>query len=220
MYKILVSAMAYDQGKSGISDYMNNVINGLADTNHVDVLILNKDSKIFPRRSPNLNFLIYPDYLAVPVINMFWHLYVLPRKLDFSRYDFVFLPAGNRRLFCQYPRFTVSTFHDLSQFHMAGKYDFFRTLFIKYLVPHYLRKVDRICAVSQSTKTDIINYYKIPGNKIIVNYNGYDAIKLFSSESASPEEIREKFNINKKYMLYVARIETSREKPYQFNKRI
>lgn len=96
MYNIFVSGMAYDEGKSGISDYMNNVISELVKSNKVDLLLLEKDKEVFPVKHSNLNFITIPNYLSSPIVNMLWHLFILPIFRNYGKYDFIFLPAGNR----------------------------------------------------------------------------------------------------------------------------
>lgn len=205
MYRIFVSMMAYDKGRSGISDYSNNVVKHLASQNKLDIAILESDLNAFPVKNENINFLPISDKLANPLINMLWHLFILPMKISRQKYDFVFLPAGNRRIFCRYPVFTITTFHDLSQFHIEQKYDKFRMFYIRKVVPFFLKKVEQIVAVSNATKQDIIEFYGIPENKITVIYNGFNEQK-FNNKPAG-KSIAEILGKNKKYILYVARIE-------------
>ncbi len=202
--KIFMSAMAYDRGESGISDYMNNVVLELAKKNEIDVLLLKSDMKKFPK-AKNINLFSVSDNLAKPLINMFWHLFILPFILNFKKYDLAFLPAGNRRLFCYYPIFTIVTFHDLSQFHIKAKYDKFRMFYIRHIIPFFLQRVHKIIAVSEATKQDIIKFYGIDAQKIAVAYNGFDP-KKFNSEPA-PESRKNILASEKNYLLYVSRIE-------------
>ena len=205
MYRILISAMGYDGGKSGISEYIYSVTNELSKNHHIDLLILKKEVDNFPLpSSTNINLIRYPDFLAKPIINMLWHLFILPYTFNFKKYDFVFLPAGNRRLFCRYPKNTSITMHDLSQYHIKGKYDKFRTFYVKKIIPHYLKKADKVFAISKSTRDDLVKYYGLNKDEIIVNYNGFNAEKFHGKGPEANETINEN---SKKYIFYVARIE-------------
>ena len=205
MYKILCSAMGYDEGKSGISSYINEVIFEISKVHRVDLLILKRDLNYFPLKpGKNLNFITYPDFLSKPVINMLWHLFWLPFSINSKGYDFVFLPAANRRLFCKNNITTLATFHDLSQFNIPTKYDSFRMLYIKKIIPHYLKKVDTVITVSENTKKDLRKFYRFPESKISVIHNGYKA------KNFSPLKTAQGYNSlpdKKPYFLYVARIE-------------
>jgi len=206
MYKILTSAMAYDSGKSGISVYIHETIKALSQNHRLTVIILESDYDVFPVKNGNIEFKIFSDAIAPALKNMLWHLFILPGKLDFSRYDFIFLPAGNRRLFWHYPIYSIITLHDLSQFHIKGKYDVFRMFYIKKVVPFFLKKSAHIMNVSRSTLNDAVKFYKIPENKMSVNYNGYDG-NVFNADIQCDDEVLKKYNINGKYILYVSRIE-------------
>jgi len=204
-YRILVSVLAYDNGKSGIADYINNVVSYLSINHSLDILIYRKDTYIFPHKNDNIKLLVVSDTLSKPAVSMAYHLFVLPFNLPLNDYDFVFLPAGNRRLFSYYPAKTIVTFHDLSQFHITNKYDFKRMYYIKKVIPHFLKKAQIVMAISESTKNDLVKYYKMDKNKIDVNYNGYDASKL--EVNLTEEQLVNKYNITDRYILYIARIE-------------
>lgn len=203
--QILISCLAFDEGKSGISDYIVSVCREMIVEHQVTLLIHPSDKAIFPLKSPNLRYIRIPEWIKRSAISMFWHLFVLPYSIDFKPYDLVFLPAGNRRLMAKYPKNTAVTFHDLSQFHIAAKYDGFRMFYIKHVIPYFLRTAPRIYAISENTKKDMVLYYRLPPNRIQINYNGYSPEKL--SNSTGIEELRKGLNLNKKYILYVARIE-------------
>ncbi|MFA7057038.1 MAG: glycosyltransferase family 1 protein [Candidatus Cloacimonadales bacterium] len=204
-YKILVSVLAYDNGKSGIADYINNVVKHLSLEHQLDILIFEKDSYIFPHKNPNIKFRIISDKYSKPALSMAYHLFVLPITLPLKDYDFVFLPAGNRRLFAHYSKKTLVTFHDLSQFHIANKYDAWRMIYIKRIIPFFLKRAQIIMAISESTKQDLVKFYGLAAAKIEVNYNGYEPSKL--SIHLTKEQLQDKFNIEDRYILYISRIE-------------
>ncbi|MFA6102448.1 MAG: glycosyltransferase family 1 protein [Victivallaceae bacterium] len=207
MYRILISGMAYDGGKSGISVYMNNMIRELARRHQVYVVMLKSDIACFPSADcQNINFIEIPDLLRGPLINMFWHLLVLPFMIMRGRYDFIFLPAANRRAFLFYPFYTIAVVHDLSQYHIPGKYDLLRMLYIKLILPFCVRRTNQLIAVSNSTRDDLIKFWKIPPAKISVIYNGYDR-ELYSSKDINETQYNPENIIEKNYILYISRIE-------------
>jgi glycosyltransferase involved in cell wall biosynthesis len=207
MYKILISGMAYDGGKSGISVYMNNMIMELAREHLVNVVMLESDIKCFPASdNPNIRFIKTSDFLRKPLINMFWHLLVLPFMIMRGKYDFIFLPAANRRALLFYPLYTIAVVHDLSQYHISGKYDLFRMFYIKRILPFCVRRANQLIAVSNSTRDDLIKFWKIPPSKISVIYNGYDH-KLYNIKSIIEPQFHQEGDTGKKYILYISRIE-------------
>ena len=208
--KLFVSGLAYDNGNSGISEYMNNSINFLAkEVESIDLLLLESDINIFKKRSENINIIPLSNEYSQPFKNMFWHLFKLPFVIDFKKYDYIFLPAANRRVMFRYPKPTIATVHDLSQFHIKHKYDRKRVFYIKYVLPFFLKGANKICAISNNTKMDIMKFYNIKSDKIFVNYNGCD-IENFLPDNATKNEfklVKNIYDLNKEYILYIARIE-------------
>ena len=102
---------------------------------------------------------------------------------------------------------TVVTIHDL--------------IFIRY--PHLFRTIDRkiyykkfksacqradkIIAISQQTKQDIINFLHISEDKIEVVYQGCNTIFHHPISENKKQEIKEKYNLPKNYLLSVGSIE-------------
>ncbi len=199
--------MAYDRGKSGISVYMNQVIKHLSARHKLYIVILAEDYEIFPVKNANTEFIIFPESLRKPLFNMLWHLFILPFRLNFKKYDFIWLPAANRRAFLKRYGPTVATVHDLSQYHVPDKYDFFRTFYIKKILPYCVRKSDRIIAVSQSTKNDLIQYWNCPENKISVVWNGFDKSVYHTNPDCDTDAVKKSLGIERDYILYVSRVE-------------
>jgi len=205
MKKIFASALAFDEGKSGISNYIENTLYSLASDHKVYVAILQSDIKNFTRKHENIHFIAFPNFLKHSILNLLFHMFILPFLIS-KKYDFIFLPAANRRLMAFYPIFTIATFHDLSQFNVNSKYDVFRMFYIKHIIPFFLRPIKRIIAVSNNTKLDLVKHFNIKPSRITVNYNGVDT-NLFKESKTSFKKIKEKLSLSKEYLLYVSRIE-------------
>ncbi|AQQ08950.1 N-acetylgalactosamine-N,N'-diacetylbacillosaminyl-diphospho-undecaprenol 4-alpha-N-acetylgalactosaminyltransferase [Sedimentisphaera cyanobacteriorum] len=201
--KIFVSAMAFDNGKSGISNYIYNVVRELAKNAEIELAVLVSDAKYF-EGIEGIKLIKYPDFFGAPGFNALWHLFVLPLQPAAGKCDFIFLPAANRRLFSWFSRPSVVTFHDLSQFHVSEKYDTLRTWYVFKFLRKFLNKADKICAISKSTENDIRKYYNIDQGKIFVNYNGFERDRL--DVEYSPEKLAE-LKVEPPYILYLSRIE-------------
>ncbi|MCP3967889.1 MAG: glycosyltransferase family 4 protein [Lentisphaerae bacterium] len=207
MYSILVSATSFDNGKSGVSVYINNCLRELAILHRIEVLAFSEDIPLMPQ-SENIIYTIASERYRKPAVNMLWHLFYLPFKVKWKKYDFILLPAANRRALCFSRKVTVGVVHDLSQYHVDCKYDPLRMFYIKKILPHYVRKLDSVVAVSNSTAADLKKYWKIPGEKITVNYNGYDR-QTFApvNDSEELQAVRCEYSLDKDFILYISRIE-------------
>ena len=187
--KILLSAIPFDNGKSGISVYIREVVKALEEQGHELTLIVEDDgAKEFER------FELIRIKKRRALFSMFYSLFILPWRIKWKKYDFCIMLAANRRVLCRYPIFTIAVVHDLSQYHVPVKYDRFRMLYIKRILPHYVRKAQGIAAISYSTRNDLINFWHIPEEKITVVYNGFTP-----PEKVEAEKLRQ--------ILYISRIE-------------
>jgi glycosyltransferase involved in cell wall biosynthesis len=80
----------------------------------------------------------------------------------------------------------VVTIHDLS-FERHPELMSRRDRFVfRTMVPRSVRRAARVLAVSEQTKRDLVEHYRIPDEKIVVTPNGVDP--LFSSEGARSDE--------------------------------
>lgn len=171
---LLLDCIPEDQGRSGISVYINQVVNHLVTQGHTLTLIVE-----YGRSSayPNLTCIEAPRYTQRAVCAMLWHLLLLPRLLRRlpERYDRFIILAANRRMPASSPFPTSAVVHDLSQYHIKGKYDPLRLLYIKHILPWATRRTVEDCiAISQSTANDLVTFWKIPQDRIRVVYNGID----------------------------------------------
>ncbi len=66
----------------------------------------------------------------------------------------------------------VMTIHDISPFFLPHFHPSRRVAYFRRILPLYLKKIDAVLASSESTKADLIKYYKMPADKIHVVHLG------------------------------------------------
>ncbi len=149
-------------------------------------------------------FYQYKKYLPIVYSQM-----LIGSFLNREKLDLLHCPANVIPLF--YNGATILTVHDLAIY----KYpEFFPKKFLsrqifstKILVPKSLIKASKIIAVSKSTKSDIIENFGIPEEKIEVIYEGLDPHGIAKSAHADFDKIKLKYGISGNYFLYVGTIE-------------
>ena len=105
--KILLSAIPFDNGKSGISVYIREVVKALEIAGHELTLIVEDDgAKEFER------FELIRIKKRNALFSMLYSLFVLPFMINWKKFDFCIMLAANRRVFCRYPIFTVAVVQD------------------------------------------------------------------------------------------------------------
>ena len=209
--KIGISAYATDSGKSGISQYAENIIGRLPDLApaHEFVVFINQaDAEWVQTWHPRLKVVSFPDCTAHPVANIFWHLTIFPGHLRRHGCDVVFMPAGNRRLGWFYGMPSVGTVHDFSQLHVPQKYDAFRMFYIMRILPRMMRRLTRVISVSESTQRDLESFAGVDPGRIRVIYNGADLNRFITRDRAAAKSaITEELGLPADFVLYIARLE-------------
>ena len=195
--RLLVSCIPYDKGKSGISVYVREVVRELAAQGHELTLLCEpeactEDSLKFKVESVKcrgecespggqlstfnfqLSTLDAPSWTRRPVLSMLWHLFVLPLWIRCHRREFdgFVICAANRRVCAWYPLPTTATVHDLANFHIPGKYSRLRMFYLAHVLPHYAKKAQRLVAVSEATKVDMVKFWHCREKDVTVLYNG------------------------------------------------
>ncbi len=209
--KIGISGFAADGGKSGISQYMINVLQRLPrlDSNVRCVIFVPASERaLFEPAACGSEIVSVPDWMAHPVASILWHLCLYPLMLRRHHCDCAFLPAGNRRLGLWYGVPSVSTIHDLSQLHIDGKYDPLRMFYIRRVLPLMMQRLTRLVSVSNSTRRDLVDHAGIHPQHIRVAYNGADLSGFASTvRSEARETIASAMGIDSAFILYTARLE-------------
>ncbi len=103
----------------------------------------------------------------------------------------------------------VMTFHDLSFIHYPEFFSWRKRLWQRFLMKtkKEAERADKIIAVSESTKSDLINLYQIKEEKIKVIYSGVGEQFGVMSNREKEEEIKKKYNLPDNFILYFGTIE-------------
>jgi glycosyltransferase involved in cell wall biosynthesis len=200
--------------RTGVEEYALNLLHNLfsIDKKNEYVLFLNsfkktgnavldfskyKNVSIKTFRWPNkmINFLFW--YLNFPKIDK------MLGGVDILFFPNIIFAAASRKTK------VILTVHDLSFEHFPETFSWKRRLWHWFINPRKLcQKADGIIAVSESTKKDIEEIYKIKPEKISVVYSG--ARSSFKSIDRNDQKlltVKEKYNLPYKFMLYLGTIE-------------
>jgi exopolysaccharide biosynthesis WecB/TagA/CpsF family protein len=212
---LLYVAMPYDQGKSGISEYIRATLSELSKVSPIQLIALKSDL-------PELTACLAPGSHSIialnnvwghPLLSLLWFLLVLPFKLRKIAPSGVFIPAGNRRLLLQKAFPQITTIHDLAPLRLTKKYDPLRQFYLTRLLPSMLKRAGKLVAISQQTADDLIELAGIDPEQISVAANGYNATRFQPQPAADDFERLKRLGLMQSeaapaaYLLYVARIE-------------
>lgn len=209
--KIGLTTFGADGGKSGISQYLIHLIrefSKLASDDRFEMFLYKNERSIFVPDDFQASLHASGDYLRSPILNIIWHQLVLPFKTSRNKIDVMFYPAGNRRLSFMTNCPSVGVVHDLSAIHVESKYDRFRTVYIKQVLPILIRRLDFVLTISESSRNDIIHYAGVPAERVVSIPLGVDLERFHpGGVTAENEKKLEACGIRKPYLFYVSRLE-------------
>lgn len=171
----------------------------------------------------------------------FWTLGRLSWEMLVRRPDVLFVPAHSLPLF--HPRRTINTIHDIAFLREGGLYQVrglrlesktgkrflnlltrlltrgrYESNSLDYLVwstAYALKHAQKIIAVSEFTKQEIIDVYSPEfADKIKVVHNGYPRELYFPRDNAEERrQVLEKYDLEEPFFLYVGRLEKKKNTP-------
>jgi glycosyltransferase involved in cell wall biosynthesis len=199
------ASRAFIKQRTGIEEYSYQTIKNLRDklNDHQVVLYMRKEQRSMIKD----HLFALPANWRVKVIRWpyLWTQLGLSLEMFFHSMDKLFIPAHIVPLI--HPRKTLVVVHGLEYECVPEAYSFWERIYMRLSIKFSCRFAQKIIAVSENTKKDLINLYKVPSGKIEVIYEGYDADANFQFPISNFQSI---FNdkISKPFLLSIGRIET------------
>lgn len=197
-YNIAIDARKLDD--FGIGTYIRNLIGALGaiDTENRYVLFSGQQSSAQIGDLPE-NFRVViersPSYSIRELVALSWRLFRL--RLDLYHSTHYVLPAV-------VPCRAVVTIHDIIHLlypeFLPSPLAFF---YAQRMIRRSLSRGDRIIAVSQNTKTDLMDYFKVDGRKIRVIYSGVTDEFRERLPAREIDTWLEEYEIQRPYLLFV-----------------
>ena len=99
---------------------------------------------------------------------------------------------------------SIVTIHDITPYFFPGHKmrSIIRKIGFKAVFFSSVKKASKVIAVSENTKNDIANYFKIRKGKINIIYEGVDEQFKIISDDQKITEIKKKYNITKPFIFY------------------
>lgn len=205
--KIGINARYIQKQHTGIENYLSNILRNLVsiDTRNEYVLFFGNDKPV-PAGYPAGNFSVdLPEFKTDSQLKrVFWEHFYLPGAISKHRLDVFHEPSFISPIFKKAK--TLTTVYDLAFIYHPECFTSRNILYFKTMLKSSIRHSDYIIAISQNTKNDIINHFKIDPDRVKVVYCGVNSIfKKLSDKSAAAPTLR-KFGIIGDFILNVSLI--------------
>ncbi len=210
MIRIGIDTFGCDAGKSGVSLYIRQVLNYMPQPPDVEfeAFGLELEKVAFLPEGRRIGFMPVSYYWERNRMNLFWHQFLLPIIAKQRHYSVAFFPAATRRLAPNVSCRSVGTIHDLAPWHFRKPRTVFREFYRDSVVPNRIRRLDRVIAVSEATRKDLVETIGVDPERITVIHNGIDLDRYRPRDQGDLSIILiQPFAIKRPYILYVSRID-------------
>lgn len=201
-----IDAKTFSKRKTGIAIYLQDILKYFSehDKENKYFLYSNKEIHLDFELGPNFKVCYYKAKIASlgiyfklrkrlikDKIDVFWGPeHILPKKSKFYR--------------------MIVTIHDLAFLKFKGICTYNNIIIQKMFARKSCKNADRVIAISNATKNDIMRFFKIRNEKISVIYNGISTYQYFTlneSNNYRIHEVKRKYEISNNYFLFVSTIE-------------
>ncbi|MFN3019480.1 glycosyltransferase family 4 protein [Chryseobacterium sp. TY3] len=135
------------------------------------------------KNNSKFEFLFINESKFLTLKRLLWNLIILPLKV---KRHLIYSPSTHGSLFVKNQ---IITIHDLIAINFPQQYKF-QYYYFKYYVPLLIRQSKYVVAISEFTKKEIVDYYKINSNKVKVIHNGFTKASVDQS-SKDKEELKD-----------------------------
>jgi glycosyltransferase involved in cell wall biosynthesis len=139
-----------------------------------------------------------------PLVRIAWEQVVLPTELRRLRLDVLHCPAYVSPIASSVP--TVVTFHDLSYFELPEAFNRSNRFYLQTFSRISARRAQRLIAVSESTRRDLVRRLKIDPARVDVVYNGVDE-RFKPADPDVVDRFRQAHRLPERFVFYLGTIE-------------
>lgn len=172
-----------------------------------DFRVREKDIKKFTRPNVQIKFYPFSDYKKY--LPGAYSEILGTATLQKEKLDVLHAMSSSDRIPMGYSGKTVVTFHDMAMFNVPQCLPAVKRTRGKAIARLMASKADKIIAVSQSLREDLKKFLKVNDEKMSVIYSGLDE-RFFASHDADEAKVLGKYDITKKYILFLGTLEPSK----------
>jgi glycosyltransferase involved in cell wall biosynthesis len=198
---------AYHNG-TGLGHYSRTLIRSLAEyfPQHHYYLFNPKPSDLFKLSGKNIEEVL-PSRLLHKTLSAVWRSTWI--KNDLEKYDIDIYHGLSNEIPLDIQKSNIKsvvTIHDVIFEHYPEQYSRIDVEIYKRKFKYACDHADKVIAISQQTKKDIMEFYKTPEEKIEVCYQSCNPAFSETVSQQVKEQIKEKYSLPDQYFLYVGSI--------------
>ena len=197
------------QNKTGLGNYIRSLIAIL--TRHYPqdnyTLFAPRQTNLFDIGSIKNVHAVFPETFIGKLFGGWWRRNGMVKLIASSGMDIYHgvsneLPVGIEHAGIK----TVVTIHDIIFERFPETYNFDERYVHRWKIKDACKTADAIIAISKQTKDDLINFYKVPANKIFICYQTCNPIFQQTISAADKSVVKSRYHLPDNYFLFVSSI--------------
>jgi len=199
-YKIGIDARMYGYAQTGIGNYIRHLLYCISETDKKNEYV------IFLMPEEYDNFDLPNERIKKVKVSAKWYGWkeqlLFPFQLYKENLDLMHFTHFNSPIL--YFKRSIVTIHDITPYFFPGHKmrSIIRKIGFKTVFFSSVAKAVKVIAVSENTKNDIVNHFKIKKDKINVIYEGTDSQFRIINDNQGATEIKKKYSITKSFIFY------------------
>lgn len=195
---------AFIKSRTGIEEYSYRVIENLRN------FLIDDEVVLYIRSEQTVDFKL-PDNWRVKKLwaPRLWTQLRLSMEMIFNRPDILFIPAHTVPLI--HPKNTIVVIHGLEYEFFPKAHSLWFRVYMPIVIKNSCKWAKKIICVSENTKKDLSELYKVPNSKMQVIHEGYSGSEeAFSKSSYSlikNQKVKDIFRNNVSFVFFVGRLE-------------
>jgi len=206
--KIGLDTFACGGDKPGVGMYLTHFLKHITPSEALFELFgWEYDRYTYSEAAPNFEF-IPKCSIHGRTANALWHLYSYPKFAAVRKFDACLFPAANICLANSSPCPTIGVVHDMAAYWGNRKTRVHLGALLRMIMPNSLRRLDRVIAVSEWVKQELVECARVRENRIEVVPNGIDHSTFYPRQRNEESVLLiQPFSFRRPYVLCVSRID-------------
>ncbi len=197
------------QNKTGLGNYIRSLLPVLAEyyPNEKYILFAPEKTDLFDASTLRQLDAVFPNSIFYKNFPSLWRRFGMVdaiKKYGIDIYHGVSNELPNRIQHAGIK--TVVTVHDIIFERFPETYNFDERHVHRWKIKYACRVADAVVAISEQTKNDLIEFYKVPAKKITVVYQSCNPIFQRTVSDKEKKEVKQHYNLPDKYFLFVSSI--------------
>lgn len=206
--KIGIDTFNCDGGTSGVGVYLSQLLKRIPPSgDRYELFGWDFDRYAYMETAPDLEFISKCRFTG-NTANTIWHIYRYPKFAAQRQYNACFFPAAHKRLPQSSPCPSIGVVHDMAAYWGKRGVREHLGVITRMGLPRALRHLDRIIAVSQWVKQELVERIGVKESKVEVVPNGIDTA-VFYPRPQNEESVLliQPFSFRRPYILCVSRLD-------------